>query len=76
MRAYVFVWTKVGQAKKVAQQTAKLAGVKQADCCWGRPDVAVFAEVADTKALDVLVLGGIAKVRGVEATETHIVLAS
>jgi len=76
MSAYVFVWTKVGQAKKVAQQIAKLPGVRVADCCWGRPDVVVFAEVADAKALDSLVIGGIAKVRGVEATETHLVLAS
>jgi DNA-binding Lrp family transcriptional regulator len=76
MSAYVFVWTKVGQGKKVAQQIAKLPGVRVADCCWGRPDVVVFAEVADPKALDSLVIGGIAKVRGVEATETHLVLAS
>jgi DNA-binding Lrp family transcriptional regulator len=76
MRAYVLVSTKAGQAKKVAQLVAKLPGIKLADCCWGRPDVVVFAEVADAKALDSLVIGGIAKVRGVEATETHLVLAS
>jgi len=76
MRAYVLVSTKASQGKKVAQQIAKLPGVKQVECCWGRPDVIVFVEVADTKALDRLVVGGIAKVRGVEATETHIVLAS
>ena len=76
MHAYVLVSTKAGQAKKVAQLIAKLPGVRLADCCWGRPDVIVFVEVADAKALDRLVVGRIAKVRGVEATETHIVLAS
>jgi DNA-binding Lrp family transcriptional regulator len=76
MSAYVFVWTKVGQGKNLARQIAKLPGVKLADCCWGRPDVVVFAEVADAKALDRLVIGGIAKVRGVEATETHLVVTS
>ena len=75
MSAYVFVSTKVGQAKKAARQIAKLTGIKVADCCWGRPDVVVFTEVTDAKALDSLVLGKIAKVPGVEATETHIVLA-
>lgn len=76
MNAYVFVWTKAGQGKKLAQQIAKLPGVKRADCCWGRPDAIAFAEVADARALASLVLGGISKVRGVEATETHLVLAS
>jgi hypothetical protein len=41
----------------LAQQIAKLPGVKLADCCWGRPDVVVFAEVTDAKALDGLVVG-------------------
>ncbi len=76
MNAYIFVSTKAGQAKKAARKIAKLGGVNLADCCWGRPDVIVFAEVADAKALDGLVLGKIAKVPGVEATETHLVLAS
>ena len=76
MSAYVFVWTKVGQGKKVAQLIAKLPGVKPADCCWGRPDLIVYVSVADAKALDSLVIGGIAGVRGVEAAETHLVLAS
>ncbi len=75
MNAYVFVSTEVDEAKKVAQKIAKLAGVKLADCCWGKPDVIVFAEVADAKALEGLVLGKIAKIAGVEATETHLVLA-
>jgi hypothetical protein len=76
MNAYVFVSTEVGQAKKAAQKISKLPGVKLADCCWGRPDVIVFAEVADTKALEGLVLGKIAKIAEVQATETHLVLVS
>ncbi len=76
MNAYVFVSTEVDEAKKVAQKRVRLTGVKLADCCWGKPDVIVFADVADAKALDGLVLGKIAKIAGVEATETHLVLAS
>ncbi len=75
MNAYVFVSTEVDEAKKVARKIARLTGVKLADCCWGKPDVIVFAEVADAKALEGLVLGKIAKIAGVEATETHRVLA-
>jgi hypothetical protein len=56
MNAYVFVSTEVDEAKKVAQKIAKLAGVKLADCCWGIPDVIVFADVAEAKALDGLVV--------------------
>ncbi len=74
MEAYVFISTKVGQGPRVAQQVTKLPGVKLVDCCWGRPDVVMFAEVAEVSALKKLVLGGIAKMRGVEATETHLVL--
>ena len=76
MNAYIGVLTKAGQAKKATERIIKLAGVKQADCCWGRPDVIVFVEVADARALDTLVVDKIAKVPGVEATETHLVLAS
>ena len=75
MNAYVFVSTKAGKARTVAQKITKLVGVKLADCCWGRPDVVAYVEVANAKALDGLVLGKIAKVPGVDATETHIVLA-
>jgi len=73
-RAWVVVSTKAGQAKRLAQLLGKLPGVELADCCWGRRDVIVFAEVADARALDRLVLDGSAKVRAVEVTETHIVL--
>ena len=76
MNAYIGVLTKAGQAKKAAERIMKLAGVKQADGCWGRPDVIVFVEVADAKALDKLVVDKIAKVPGVEATDTHLVLVS
>ncbi len=76
MNAYIGVLTKAGQAKKVAQKIGKLAEVKLADCCWGRPDVIVFVEVADAKALDRLVVERIAAVPGVQATDTHLVLGS
>ena len=75
MKAYIFVETKAGQAQKVAQRIRKLTGVKQADCCWGRPDVFVFVEVAGAKALGNLVIARISRVPGVQATETHIAIA-
>jgi hypothetical protein len=59
----------------MAQQIAKLPGVKHADCCWGRPEAIAFAEVADARALARLVLGGVAKLRGVEATQIDVILA-
>jgi hypothetical protein len=76
MNAYVFVWTKAGQGRKVARQIATLPGVQQADCCWGRPEVIAFVEVPDERGLASLVFGGVARFRGVEATETHLVLDS
>ena len=76
MQAYVFVMSKPLQAKQTAQRIAKLAGVKLVDRCWGRPDLIVFLEARDGKALEDVVLGKIAKVPGVQATETHLVVGS
>jgi DNA-binding Lrp family transcriptional regulator len=74
MRAYVFVNAKAGKPKSVAKEVARLEGVKAADACWGIPDVIVLAEVKNERALNELVLNRIAKLPGVEHTDTHIAL--
>ena len=74
MRAYIFVNVKAGKAKQLAQQITQLEGVKAADACWGMPDVIVAAEVKNERALNDLVLNRIAKLAGVEHTDTHIAL--
>ncbi|MGH9804497.1 MAG: Lrp/AsnC ligand binding domain-containing protein [Candidatus Acidiferrales bacterium] len=74
MRAYIFVNVKAGKAKQISQQIGELEGVKAADACWGMPDVIVAAEVKNERALNDLVLNRIAKLSGVEHTDTHIAL--
>lgn len=74
MRAYVFVNVKAGKAKQIADQITRLDGVKAADACWGMPDVIVAADVKNERALNDLVLNRIAKLSGVEHTDTHIAL--
>lgn len=73
-QAYVFVYVTPGKVEEVAKSMAKLDGVKSAHPCWGRPDVIAFVEAADPKVLSRLVLQGIQRVPGVEATDTRIVL--
>lgn len=74
MRAYVFVNVKAGKAKAVAQQVAEISGVQAADACWGVPDIIATVEVKNERALNDLVLNDIAKLPGVEHTDTHIAL--
>lgn len=74
MRAYVFVNAKAGKAKAVAKQLAQLPGVRAADACWGMPDIIAMVEVRNERALNDLVFNAIAKVPGVEHTDTHIAL--
>ncbi len=74
MRAYVFVNCKAGKPKAVATQIAQLDGVKAADACWGMPDVIALVDVKNERALNDLVLNRIAKLAGVEHTDTHIAL--
>ena len=74
MRAYVFVNAKAGKAKVVAKQLAQLQGVRAADACWGMPDIIAVVEVKNERALNDLVFNNIAKLPGVEHTDTHITL--
>ena len=74
MQAYVFVYVAAGRIEAVARWLTRLRGVTSAHACWGRPDVIVFVEASSQKALCQLVLGGIQRVRGVETTDTRIVI--
>jgi len=73
-QAYVFVYAAAGKSEGVAKAIARLGGVKSAHPCWGRPDVIAFVEAPSPKALSQLVLRRIQRVRGVEATDTRIVI--
>lgn len=73
-QAYVFVYATPGKVEGVARAIGRLRGVKSAHTCWGRPDVIAFAEAATPLALGQLVLRRIQRVRGVEATDTRIVI--
>lgn len=73
-QAYVFVYVTPGKTEGAAKAIARLGGVKSAHACWGRPDVIAFVEAPNPKALGQLVLRRIQRVRGVEATDTRIVI--
>lgn len=74
IQAYVFLYVSPGKVEAVAKAVARLGGVKAAHACWGRPDVIAFVEAPNPKALGQLVLRRIQRVRGVEATDTRIVV--
>lgn len=73
-QAYVFVYVAPGKTEGAARAIARLGGVKSAHPCWGRPDVIAFVEAPNPRALGRLVLRRIQRVRGVEATDTRIVV--
>lgn len=73
-QAYVFVYVTPGKVEGVAKAISHLGGVKSAHACWGRPDVIAFVEAPTPRALGQLVLRRIQRVRGVEATDTRIVI--
>jgi Lrp/AsnC ligand binding domain len=58
----------------VAKAIARHREVKVAHAYWGRPDVIAFAETASLRAPSELLLPRIQRVRGVEATDSRIVL--
>jgi len=73
-QAYVFVYATPGRIEAVARAIGRLRGVRSAYACWGRPDVVAFVEAPTAKALGQLVLRRIQRVRGVEATDTRVVV--
>jgi DNA-binding Lrp family transcriptional regulator len=74
--AYVLISTEPGKIQEVASAVSGVSGVKQAHACWGRPDIFAFVEVGDEKALADTVLTTIQGIPGVQATETHVVVAA
>lgn len=72
-KAYILIKVKTGKTKEAVKSLRKIAGVERADPCFGRPDVFVFVNVADEKALSDVVISKIHTIDGVEETDTHIV---
>jgi len=54
-------------------QFRQRAGVEQIHACFGQPDIFVFINVADERALSDVVITRIHAIEGVEETDTHIV---
>lgn len=48
-QAYVFVYVAAGKTGAVAKAISRLAGVKSAHACWGRPDVIAFVEAPNPR---------------------------
>ncbi|TMQ30347.1 MAG: Lrp/AsnC family transcriptional regulator [Nitrospirae bacterium] len=72
-KAYILIKVKAGRTKDVLQALKRLAGVEQAHSCFGRPDIILFINVTDERALSDVVITKIHQVEGVEETDTHIV---
>ncbi len=72
-KAYILIKVKAGKTKDVLQSLKKLPGVEQAHSCFGQPDIFVFINVSDERALSDVVISKIHTVEGVEETDTHIV---
>jgi DNA-binding Lrp family transcriptional regulator len=73
-QAYVFVYATPGKVEEAGKAIAEIEGVKSAHACWGRPDVIVFVEALNHKALCQIVLQKIQRAPGVEATDTRLLL--
>ena len=74
MKAYVLINACVGKSREVENKVRQIPGIKTAHCCWGRPDVFAFVDVANDVALADTVLAKIQTIDGIESTDTHIVI--
>jgi DNA-binding Lrp family transcriptional regulator len=72
-KAYILIKVKAGRTKDVLQALKKISGVEQAHPCFGQPDIFVFINVPDERALSDVVITKIHTIEGVEETDTHIV---
>ena len=72
--ASLFVYVAAGRIEAVTRAFTRLRGVRSDHACWGRPDVITFVEASSQKTPCQLVLGRIQRVRGVETTDTRIVI--
>ena len=73
--SYILMQLAPGRAKDAAKAISKIEGVKMAHAVTGPFDVIAFAEVSDLAALSDLVLSKIQNVKGVEKTQTAVVVA-
>ena len=65
-----------GMASTAAEKISRIEGVKMAHAVTGPFDVIAYAEVASLAALSDLVLAKIQTVKGVEKTQTAVVVTS
>jgi len=72
-KAYILIKVKAGRTKEVLQALKRLTGVEQAHSCFGQPDIFMFINVNDERALSDVVITKIHQIEGVEETDTHIV---
>jgi len=72
--SYVLVQLAPGRANDAAKAISKIPGVKMAHAVTGPFDVIAFAEVSDLAALSDLVLSKVQNVKGVEKTQTAVVV--
>ncbi len=75
VQAYILIQADVGKAKKVAEQCARLPGVRSSEDVTGPYDVIVRAEAATVEELGALVISKIQDVSGITRTVTCTVVA-
>ncbi len=74
MKAYVLINVRAGKAREVVKKLQKTEGVRNADTCWGRPDIFALVEVSNETTLAGTVLDKVQAIDGIESTDTHIVI--
>src|SRR5467141_1735348 len=72
--SYILVELSPGTAKKAAEAISKIEGVKMAHAVTGPFDVIAYAEVPDLTTLSDLVLAKLQNVKGVQKTQTDVVV--
>ena len=72
--SYILVQLAPGTAKTAAKAISKIEGVKMAHAVTGPFDIIAFAEVPDLTTLSDLVLAKIQNVKGVQKTQTAVVV--
>ncbi len=74
MKAYVLINVRAGKAREVVEKVRQIEGVKDANACWGQPDVFTLVDVPHEQLLEKTVLAEIQGIEGVESTDTHLVI--
>ncbi len=72
--SYILMQLAPGTARTAADAISKIDGVKMAHAVTGPFDVIAFAEVPDLTTLSDLVLSKIQKIKGVQKTQTAVVV--